>query len=302
MTLVLIPAKNVEKTLEKAILSAYESLNGIDGRIIVIENGSSDNTPQVAEKLTKTPRIPLTVITSKPGKITAFLTGLEYAAKGEPLIFMDGDVESNKDTFKILLDQMSKHPELVSVGGFPKLNSTYTLPDKFAYLNLFTFFPLAKTVRDERYGFNNAKEDPQPNIPADMEKRLKSFFHGRIYLIREKRFIPTSIPKENIADDIFWNRHLFLNYGKGCIRNRYDATVFFKPKISEKELIQYNSRINRQVDSFLKQFPEYTSLNDVFEVHKDWSYINTLPSYIIKLFEKEHAIYSNKKIFEQIEW
>lgn len=35
----LIPAKNVEKTLENTVLSVNESLRGIDGKIIIIENG-----------------------------------------------------------------------------------------------------------------------------------------------------------------------------------------------------------------------------------------------------------------------
>ena len=83
---IIIPANNAEKTLAKAVQSL-----GKDTRIeiIIIENGSSDNTLQKAESLSKTDHR-ITVLQSDKGVSNARNAGIKHAT-GRWLAFLDAD-------------------------------------------------------------------------------------------------------------------------------------------------------------------------------------------------------------------
>ncbi|NJE09302.1 glycosyltransferase, partial [Thermococcus sp. M39] len=48
---VLMPAYNEEKNLEKAVKETMRELKGLDYEIIIINDGSKDNTLEVAKRL-----------------------------------------------------------------------------------------------------------------------------------------------------------------------------------------------------------------------------------------------------------
>lgn len=298
-----IPARNVETTLERAIITAHNQLKK-DYQLLVVENGSNDGTYNLAKFLERTyDRIPLRVLTSSPGKIRALVTALDEMKTGKPVLFMDGDVEATNSSFKPLLHQMTTNQELIIVSGHPVTPENYSLKENTSYLNLSSFFPLSKKVEDNKYGFKKANLDPQPNIDPKIEGDLKPFFHGRIYCVRDKKFIPDIIPRGNIADDIFWSRYILSNFGPGSIRTRYDARVFHFPRTTEEEFLKYRLRIQQQVNDLTSEFPEFNSLSNALNTKRDWSYITSLPEEIIQLFKKEREIYSKNLLFKQkIPW
>ena len=72
-TYLVLPARNVQDTLELSVLSGYISIRDFDPEIIVVENGSDDNTFQVATDLkSKYSHISLHVLRSNPGKIKQY--------------------------------------------------------------------------------------------------------------------------------------------------------------------------------------------------------------------------------------
>lgn len=84
---IIIPAFNAEKTIKKTINSIVTNVN--DYEIIVVENGSTDNTAVIVDKLIeKNQRIRM--IRSKKGVSMARNTGIG-AATGKWIIFVDAD-------------------------------------------------------------------------------------------------------------------------------------------------------------------------------------------------------------------
>jgi cellulose synthase/poly-beta-1,6-N-acetylglucosamine synthase-like glycosyltransferase len=85
---ILIPAYNEEKTIRQTILSILESAYP-DKEIIVINDGSTDNTEHEIRDLIKSGRI-VYIKKSNGGKASALNVGID-AATGEVIIFTDAD-------------------------------------------------------------------------------------------------------------------------------------------------------------------------------------------------------------------
>ncbi len=84
----IIPTYNEERYLKRSIQSIQSSVDGVyDYEIIVVDNASTDRSPEIARELGVT-------VLSKPHKFTISAvrnTGVEVS-KGDILIFIDGDV------------------------------------------------------------------------------------------------------------------------------------------------------------------------------------------------------------------
>lgn len=100
--------ENVEK-LHAEIFSAIEK-NKLHAEIIFIDDGSSDNTVELAKKLK-----PLKVIVFRRnfGQTAAMDAGIK-ASKGDIIITMDGDLQNNPQDIPLLLEEMDKGFDVVS--------------------------------------------------------------------------------------------------------------------------------------------------------------------------------------------
>lgn len=89
---IIIPAHNCEATLRQAVASIYDDLSTEQAAMIqtiIVENGSQDQTPQVAQQIVKVyPQVCLTH--SQPGVSKARNQGLKVAT-GQALLFLDAD-------------------------------------------------------------------------------------------------------------------------------------------------------------------------------------------------------------------
>jgi biofilm PGA synthesis N-glycosyltransferase PgaC len=94
MISVIIPAYNEEKTIVHTVMSVLQ--NGYPQKkfeVIVVDDGSSDNTSQVVEKFKNINRIAnLQIVTQdNMGKAEALNTGIKYFSKGELIMCLDAD-------------------------------------------------------------------------------------------------------------------------------------------------------------------------------------------------------------------
>ncbi|ALV63855.1 Glycosyltransferase [Thermococcus sp. 2319x1] len=90
---VLMPAYNEEKNLEKAVRETMKELKGLDYEIIIINDGSKDNTLQVAKELCESFRdVRLVSYSKNRGKGYALKKGFEKS-KGEIIVFFDADLD-----------------------------------------------------------------------------------------------------------------------------------------------------------------------------------------------------------------
>ena len=108
---IIIPAYNEEKTIKKTIQSILESNYPSEFEVIVIDDGSKDNTLKFAKQI-KDKRIK---VFTKPngGKGSALNMGISKA-KGEIIFTMDADTYVDKNSMKNMTPYF-KNPEIMAV-------------------------------------------------------------------------------------------------------------------------------------------------------------------------------------------
>jgi cellulose synthase/poly-beta-1,6-N-acetylglucosamine synthase-like glycosyltransferase len=121
---ILVPVYNEDKVIADSIKSLLE-LNYPNYEIIIINDGSTDKTKQVAETLVgykkgKVSEVKVTLI-NKPngGKAKALNTGIKYS-KAEIVLCMDGDSQLSPDCVKLAVRHFSNR-EIGAVAGNVKV-------------------------------------------------------------------------------------------------------------------------------------------------------------------------------------
>ncbi len=103
---VIIPAYNVERTLARCVESVLAQ--GV-GEVIIIDDGSTDDTPRLCDQYAGYPRV--TVIHQSNGGLSAARnTGLS-AACGEYVTFVDSDDFISPNTYPRLLKLIGANPQ-----------------------------------------------------------------------------------------------------------------------------------------------------------------------------------------------
>jgi glycosyltransferase involved in cell wall biosynthesis len=112
---VIIAAYNVEKTIEKAIASVTnQTLSNIE--IIIVNDGSTDNTSYKLESLTKTDERILIITQNNMGPGAARNAGLRVA-RGEYIHFMDGDDYIDLDFLETLVLNADRYKSDIVISG-----------------------------------------------------------------------------------------------------------------------------------------------------------------------------------------
>ena len=114
---VVLPAHNEAKNLPILIPRIYETFDQhrIDGEVILVNDGSSDKTAEVAENLAKKYKS-LTVLhhLNNKGITQAFITAFKHV-KGDIIIFLPTDLQSDpREDIPKLLNKMKKGYDLVT--------------------------------------------------------------------------------------------------------------------------------------------------------------------------------------------
>lgn len=123
MTIV-IPAYNAEKTLEKC-LNSIENQKMNDCEILVVENGSTDRTSQIANGMKN-----ISLLHSEKGVSLARNTGIENA-KGDWITFLDADdalIENSLIELKQKFAQCQMPGDMITLGihGISQEHPTFT--------------------------------------------------------------------------------------------------------------------------------------------------------------------------------
>lgn len=110
---IIIPAYNSEKTLKRAV-NSIGKCNQVE--IIIVENGSSDNTKELSKLLaSKDKRIK--VYSSDKGVSNARNLGIKMAM-GKWITFLDSDDSFTKDAIKTMIYYSKYDSDLISFGHF----------------------------------------------------------------------------------------------------------------------------------------------------------------------------------------
>ena len=126
---VIVPAYNEEKAIGKTV-EALLKLSYVNKEIIVVDDGSTDKTFEVARKYENAF---INVIT-KPngGKWDALNTGVK-AAKGEFIVCIDADTLIDSDAIQHLINHFSD-PDVAAVAGNVKVGNRHSLLTKLQAL------------------------------------------------------------------------------------------------------------------------------------------------------------------------
>lgn len=108
---IIIPAFNEEELLPKCLESLRNQDYEGDYEVIVVDDGSTDNTSRIAKKFGA--RV---ISCAKRGIIYARQTGI-YAATGEIIVQADGDTIYPQDWLIRIAQHFSSHPEVVAIAG-----------------------------------------------------------------------------------------------------------------------------------------------------------------------------------------
>ncbi len=130
----IVPAFNSEKTIEECINSIL--LQDNKKEIIVIDNGSRDDTIRILNRLSKKhPEIKI-LTERKRGPAAARNRGLE-AAKGDYIVFVDSDVILPQGWAKKAMEKLKNNADVIGVGGPARNASKGTIAELFDPLFLY---------------------------------------------------------------------------------------------------------------------------------------------------------------------
>ena len=96
---VVIPAYNIVNYLQECVESVTSQMTEYDFEIVLVNDGSTDNTPLLAQELKdKYPHL-IQLVNKKNGGLSSARNAGIRVAKGEYIIFLDGDDFWSENTF-----------------------------------------------------------------------------------------------------------------------------------------------------------------------------------------------------------
>ena len=277
-----IAACNEENRIGKCFESlALQDIDGAEVETIVCLNGCNDGTGiAVEEAQKKYPKLNIKVVHSRKGKVFAHNEIIRQIREDEKTVaFVDGDVHLDKRAIGILYRELEELNCLQAVGGWPVpyRPANLSLWESFLYEILYAraLFPKAEvSVHDVSDYKPFADTHPQPEIDSDFEKRSKIYFHGRLFMLRNKGIF--EMPEdENLADDSFLPNMIHTNYGPGSSRTRYDAIAYYEPYLSLPNHFKAYQRVDAQLRYLDSHFKEFTKSREMEQTRLDWDYIRS---------------------------
>ena len=126
---IIIPIFNEESTIEEILEQVEQaSIFNYEKEIIIVNDGSSDNTKKILENLKEKYNLIILEHNMNAGKGKALQTGLEVVT-GSAVIIQDADLEYNPNDWRLLLRELNK-PGIGAIYGSRNIN-----PEKKGYFH-----------------------------------------------------------------------------------------------------------------------------------------------------------------------
>ncbi|MBI5358595.1 glycosyltransferase family 2 protein [Candidatus Amesbacteria bacterium] len=234
---ILVPAYNEEKSILKLLNSINAAnLNKINTEIIVLINGSTDNTTQVVnnfKKKKKNSNLSWVIFeTNERGKTKALNLGLSMS-KSEIIINIDADCKIKKESLIMIFNKLKICEQLLLVGGLDRPD--FRCSDKQSLL--YQFQVVHQIYREVRGRV----------LPV-----------GRLMGYKRSSF--DKFPKYLHSEDTWLALDLAKRHGWKSVKILTDAVVNFSPALNWLDYIKQESRFECGLPQILDQFPELENI------------------------------------------
>ena len=117
---VVIPCYNYGRFLEEAVTSVLDDQEGVDVRVLIIDDASPDDSAEVARKIAaRDPRVEVAVHAANRGNIATFNEGLLEWADGDYCVLMSADDRLTPGALRRARDLLDANPSVGFVYGHP---------------------------------------------------------------------------------------------------------------------------------------------------------------------------------------
>ena len=117
---VVIPCYNYGHFLEEAVTSVLDDQEGVDVRVLIIDDASPDDSAEMAMKIAaRDPRVEVTVHASNKGNIATYNEGLLEWADADYCVLMSADDRLTPGALRRARDLLDAHPGVGFVYGHP---------------------------------------------------------------------------------------------------------------------------------------------------------------------------------------
>lgn len=250
MITIVVPIFNGEKYIEESINSILNQKYK-NFEILIVNDGSTDDTQKLLEQLYATNRKVKIVNTENRGVSSARNLGISLA-KGEFLIFMDADDRLVKNALYLINEKLSKNiPELL-IFGFSVFNDSRRHNDTYLLENL------EKKQEVSNNCLMKCMLSTKNNLlgyvwraaySVEMLKKNKIFFDERLKISEDYLFLLESIVNSRkiiVSSDELYEYHL----SESSMSNKYIPTLLkdmmWVNKWIESNIISNNSQLKPQ--------------------------------------------------------
>jgi glycosyltransferase involved in cell wall biosynthesis len=184
---VFFPAYNEEGEIEDTVKKAVKVLQKyvVKWEIIIVDDGSSDRTPEISDKLANTEKY-VRVVHHKPnrGYGAAFRSGF-YSAKYDWIAFTDADGQFDLSEIDTFIEKQKKTDADVVIGYYKKRQVSTGKILTSRVWEIFVFLLFGLHVKDIDCGFKLVRKKVVDTIPK-LESERGAFISSE-FLIKAKK-------------------------------------------------------------------------------------------------------------------
>ncbi len=114
---VIVPAYNEGATIDTLLKRVLDT--GVEMEVVVVDDGSSDSTPEILRSFESDPRVVVVAHESNSGKGKAIRTGIAHVT-GDVVLIQDADLEYDPGDYEVILREFDD-PEVSVVYGSRRL-------------------------------------------------------------------------------------------------------------------------------------------------------------------------------------
>lgn len=171
-TSIVLPSYNEEGRLRDTIEKVRQEVSELSGEfeIIIVEDGCTDSTPEIAEELSQEEKIKHLHFKQRQGKGKAIQEGFN-AAEGEKLLFLDTDLSTDLEAVEKLINELESSDVVIGSRYHPDSSIKRDKTRKIAsigYNSLVKVF-VGSEVDDHQCGFKGIRKGAFEDLKGEIE-------------------------------------------------------------------------------------------------------------------------------------